>query len=145
MFTTAKKFFTSEEQQQIVEAIREAEKNTSGEIRIHIDNFCFGSVVEKAKKVFHKLGMQHTADRNGILIYIAVMSHKIAVVGDEGIHRKLGAEYWDRIVKGIVDAFVHHKKTDGLTKGIIDCGHQLKTFFPYQADDKNELNDSISF
>lgn len=145
MFRTAKNFFTTDEQQQIVAAIREAERNTSGEIRVHIDNFCFGSVVKKAQKLFQKLGMFHTTDRNGILIYIAVLSHKIAVVGDEGIHQKLGKEYWDSIVKEIVDAFVHHKKTEGLTKGIINCGHQLKTHFPYQVNDKNELNDSISF
>jgi uncharacterized membrane protein len=145
MFKTAKSFFTLEEQQRIVEAIREAEKNTSGEIRVHIDNFCFGSVVKKAQKLFQKLGMFQTNDRNGILIYIATLSHKIAVVGDEGIHQKLGAEYWDSIVKEIVDAFAHHKKADGLTKGIINCGHQLKIYFPYQSGDKNELNDSISF
>lgn len=145
MLRPAKKFFTTEEQQRIVEAIREAEKNTSGEIRVHIDNFCFGSVVKKAEKLFQKLGMSQTNDRNGILIYIAVLSHKIAVVGDEGIHQKLGTAYWDSIVKEIIDAFAHHKKIEGLTKGIIHCGHELKIHFPYQADDKNELNDSISF
>lgn len=145
MVRTAKNFFTKDEQQQIVDAIREAERNTSGEIRVHLDNFCFGSVVKKAEKLFQKLGMFQTTDRNGILIYIAVLSHKIAVVGDKGIHQKLGTEYWENIVKEIVDAFAHHKKADGLTKGIINCGHQLKIHFPYQDNDKNELNDSISF
>lgn len=145
MFRTTKNFFTKDEQQQIVEAIREAERNTSGEIRVHLDNFCFGSVVKKAQRLFQKLGMFQTADRNGILIYIAVLSHKIAVVGDKGIHQKLGTEYWDSIVKEIVDAFAHHKKADGLTKGIINCGHQLKIHFPYQDSDRNELSDSISF
>lgn len=145
MVRTAKNFFTKDEQQQIVDAIREAERNTSGEIRVHLDNFCFGSVVKKAEKLFQKLGMFQTTDRNGILIYIAVLSHKIAVVGDKGIHQKLGTEYWENIVKEIVDAFAHHKKADGLTKGIINCGHQLKIHFPYQDNDKNELNDWISF
>lgn len=145
MFKSSKFFFTTEEQQQIVDAIREAEKNTSGEIRVHIDNFCFGSVLEKAKRVFYKLGMQHTKDRNGILIYIASISHKVAVVGDEGIHQKLDTVYWDSIVKGIIDGFIHQKKAEGLTKGIIDCGLQLNKYFPFQSDDKNELNDSISF
>ena len=145
MFRTAKFFFTAVEQQQIVEAIREAERNTSGEIRVHIDNFCFGSVVKQAHKLFQKMGMIETAERNGILIYIAVLSHKIAIVGDEGIHQKLGKEYWDSIVKEIVDAFSHHKNADGLVKGIINCGHQLKIHFPNLANDKNELNDSISF
>lgn len=145
MIRSVKKFFTADEQLQIVEAIQEAEKNTSGEIRIHIDGFCFGSAVKKAQKLFQKLGMFQTEDRNGILIYIAVLSHKIAVVGDEGIHNKLGTEYWESIVKEIVDAFAHHKKVEGLRKGIIHCGDQLKVHFPYQSNDKNELNDSISF
>lgn len=145
MLRGARFFFTADEQQQVIDAIREAERNTSGEIRVHIDNFCFGSALKKAKKIFFKLRMQHTSDRNGILIYIAVISHKIAVVGDKGIHQKLDTIYWDNIVKGIIDGFRHQKKAEGLTKGIIECGLQLKTFFPAQADDKNELNDSISF
>ena len=145
MFSSAKNFFTKDEQQQIVDAIKEAERNTSGEIRVHVDNFCIGPVMKKAQKLFQKLGMIQTADRNGILIYIAARSHKIAVIGDEGIHQKLGTEYWDNIVKGIIDAFAHHKKAEGLTKGIINCGQQLKIHFPYKDNDKNELNDSISF
>lgn len=145
MITAAKNFFSKEEQQRIVDAIRDAERNTSGEIRVHIENFCFGDALDKAKKVFRKLEMHQTKDRNGILIYIAVVSRKMAVVGDEGIHKQLGNDYWDKIVKGIVDGFAHNNKADGLTKGIIDCGEKLKQYFPYQSDDKNELSDSISF
>jgi len=145
MITAAKNFFSKEEQQRIVDAIREAERNTSGEIRVHIENFCFGDALEKAKKVFRKLEMQNTKDRNGILIYIAVVSRKMAVIGDEGIHKQLGNDYWNKIVKEIVDGFAHNHKADGLTKGIIECGEKLKQYFPYQSDDKNELSDSISF
>lgn len=145
MILNSKNFFTIEEQDLVVDAIKQAELNTSGEIRVHIENYCFGNSLVKAEKVFTKLGMQNTKDRNGILIYIAAVSRKIAIVGDKGIHEKLGKEYWDKIVTNIVESFRSNKKAEGLAKGILDCGDQLKHFFPYQSDDKNELNDSISF
>lgn len=141
----SKNFFTKEEQETIVNAIKTAELNTSGEIRVHIENYCFGNSTIKAGKVFKKLGMDNTKDRNGILIYIAAVSRKIAIVGDKGIHEKLGSEYWDKIVNGILESFRNNTKGEGLAKGIVDCGEQLKKHFPYQSDDKNELNDSISF
>lgn len=143
--TNAKNFFTASEQDLIVKAIKEAELNTSGEIRVHIENYCFGNSITKAEKIFLKLGMQNTKDKNGILIYIAAVSHKIAIVGDKGIHEKLGKAYWDKIVNGIVTSFRTENKADGLAKGIIDCGEQLRHYFPYQSNDSNELNDSISF
>ncbi len=145
MILNSKNFFTIEEQDLVVDAIKQAELNTSGEIRVHIENYCFGNSLVKAEKVFTKLGMQNTKDRNGILIYIAAVSRKIAIVGDKGIHEKLGKEYWDKIVNDIVECFRNNKKAEGLAKGILSCGEQLKHFFPYQSDDKNELNDSISF
>lgn len=145
MITNSKNFFDKEEQQIIVEAIKTAELNTSGEIRVHIENYCFGNSLLKAEKVFIKLGMQNTADRNGILIYIAAVSRKIAIVGDKGIHEKLGKEYWDKIVNDIIENFRNNNKSEGLAKGIINCGDQLKHYFPYNSNDKNELNDSISY
>lgn len=145
MITHAKNFFTKEEQDVIVNAIKTAELNTSGEIRVHVENYCFGDSLTKAEKIFKKLGMVDTKERNGILIYIAAVSRKIAIVGDKGIHDKLGKAYWDKIVNGIVESFRNNTKGEGLAKGIIDCGEQLKRYFPYQSDDKNELNDSISF
>lgn len=145
MILNSKNFFSKEEQDIVVNAIKAAELNTSGEIRVHVENYCFGNSLTKAEKVFLKLGMQNTKDRNGILIYIAAVSRKIAIVGDKGIHEKLGKTYWDKIVNGIVESFRGDKKAEGLAKGIIDCGEQLKQYFPYQSDDKNELNDSISY
>ncbi len=141
----AKNFFTKEEQDLIVNSIRTAEKNTSGEIRVHMDSFCLGDGMKRAKKLFGRLGMNQTKEKNGILIYIATRSRKIAVIGDSGIHQKVGKEYWDKIVSGIITQFKNGKKGQGLADGIIDCGLQLKQFFPYASDDKNELNDSISF
>lgn len=145
MIRNAKNFFTQQEQELVVDAIKKAELNTSGEIRVHIENYCFGNSLQKAEKVFAKLGMQATKDRNGILIYIAAVSRKIAIVGDTGIHQKLSKDYWDKIVNSIVESFRNNKKAEGLAAGIIDCGEQLKKYFPYQSDDKNELSDSISF
>jgi uncharacterized membrane protein len=141
----AERFFTEAEQKLIVEAIQTAEKSTSGEIRVHLESFCFGDAMKRAQKLFSKVGMHQTKEQNGILIYIATESHKIAVLGDAGIHKKLGAEYWDKIVQGIVSNFKAGKQGEGLAAAIIDCGHQLKQYFPYTSDDKNELNDSISF
>ncbi len=141
----AEKFFSDDEQKLVVEAIKTAEKNTSGEIRVHLESFCFGDAMVRAQKVFGKVGMQDTKEQNGILIFIATESHKIAVIGDTGIHKKLGKEYWDKIVQGMVAKFKEGKHAQGLADAIIDCGHQLKQYFPYSSDDKNELNDSISF
>lgn len=145
MILNSKNFFSREEQDLVVNAIKTAELNTSGEIRVHVENYCFGNSLSKAEKIFTRLGMQNTKDRNGILIYIAAVSRKIAIVGDKGIHEKLGEAYWDKLVNGIVENFRNNKKAEGLAKGIIDCGEQLKNYFPYTSDDKNELNDSISF
>ena len=142
---TASRFFTEEEQALIVDAIKTAEQNTSGEIRVHLESICWGDSMERAKKVFTKLKMHETKEQNGILIYIATENRKMAVIGDAGIHKKLGAEYWDKIVQGLVSKFKAGEKGEGLAAAIIDCGNQLKQHFPYVSDDKNELNDSISF
>lgn len=145
MILNAKNFFSKADEEKVVNAIKEAELNTSGEIRVHIENYCFGNSLTKAEKLFSKLGMQNTKDRNGILIYIAAVSRKIAIYGDKGIHEKLGQKYWDDIVNTIIENFRKEAKAEGLAQGIIECGVQLKHFFPYQSDDKNELNDSISY
>lgn len=145
MILNAKNFFSKADEEKVVTAIKEAELNTSGEIRVHIENYCFGNSLTKAEKLFSKLGMQNTKDRNGILIYIAAVSRKIAIYGDKGIHEKLGQKYWDDIVNTIIENFRKEAKAEGLAQGIIECGVQLKHFFPYQSDDKNELNDSISY
>lgn len=141
----AERFFTKDEQNLIVDAIKTAEKNTSGEIRVHLESICWGDSMERAKKVFTKLKMHETKEQNGILIYIATENRKMAVIGDAGIHKKLGAEYWNRIVQELVSKFKEGHHAQGLAAAIIDCGNQLKHYFPYSNDDKNELNDSISF
>ena len=139
-----KKFFSEQEEHLIVEAIKKAETKTSGEIRVHIDSFCFGNALKKAKKVFLKLNMQNTKNRNGVLVYIATTSKKIAIVGDVGINNKVSANFWDEIVKDLVLNF-RTDKAKILAKNIISCGEQLSIFFPLENGDTNELNNSISY
>lgn len=142
---TARKFFSKEEQQLVVDAITSAELKTSGEIRVHLENFCFGNELKAAEKVFAKLKMHETAERNGVLIYIATLSHKVAVAGDVGIHQKLGTEFWDKTVTKLIAQFKQDKKAEALAACIMECGEQLGKYFPRSVNDTNELNNSISY
>lgn len=142
---SAKTFFNEQEKALIVDAIRQAESHTSGEIRVHVENFCFGSEVKRAQKIFEKLKMGLTKERNGVLIYIAVGHKKIAIIGDKGIHEKLGDAYWQTIIGNLIAQFKSGKKAEGLAASIIECGRQLSTYFPRATDDVNELSDEISY
>src|SRR5437879_6592478 len=117
---TARNFFNKEEQKLLVDAITKAELKTSGEIRLHLENFCFGSELKSAEKVFTKLKMHHTKERNGVLIYIATLSKKIAVVGDEGIHQKLGDQFWQTVVDKLIQQFKENKKANALAECIVE-------------------------
>ena len=142
---SARSFFTKEEQQKIVAAIREAELNTSGEIRVHIENHCKEEALERAAEVFYNLKMDRTAARNGILFYLAVKDHKFAIIGDEGINREVERDFWNDIKDEMIYNFKENKFAEGLIAGILKCGDKLKKYFPYQNDDVNELSDEISF
>ncbi len=142
---SVKNFFSQEEKNKILEAIQHAEKNTSGEIRVHIDPVCKSNPLIKAEKIFNKLNMQETQLRNGILFYLAIKSKDFTVYGDKGIHEKVGADFWESITEKAVNKFKSQHYCEGLVEAILDCGQQLKKHFPYQQNDKNELNDEISF
>jgi len=142
---SARNFFTKEEQQLLVKSIAEAELKTSGEIRLHIENYCFGSELKSAEKIFLKLKMHETKERNGVLIYIAALSKKIAIVGDEGIHQKLGDQFWKNTVDKLIRKFKENKKAAALSECIIECGQELAKYFPRKSDDKNELSNAISY
>lgn len=142
---SARSFFSKEEQQKIVAAIKEAELNTSGEIRVHIENHCKGQVLDRAAAVFKKLKMERTTKRNGVLIYLATKDHKFAIIGDEGINMVVEKEFWNDIKDDMSQLFKSNRFTEGIIKGILRCGKKLKTYFPYQKDDINELSDEISF
>jgi uncharacterized membrane protein len=139
-------FFTSEQKKQILKEISEAELDTSGEIRVHIENHCKSSdAMVRGVELFHRLHMNKTAQRNGVLFYLAVKDKKFAIVGDEGINNKLPADFWDVIKTEMSTSFKEGRFTEGLCKAIDQAGKQLKSHFPYQKDDKNELSDEISF
>ncbi len=139
------KYFTEENKLQISNAIRAAELNTSGEIRIHIEKFCKGEVLDQAAYVFEKLEMHKTKLRNGVLLYLAIEDHKFAILGDVGINQKVSEDFWDKTKETMLANFRENKITEGLTKGILMAGEQLKKHFPYQSDDENEISDEISF
>ena len=137
---------TAEEQGAIIFAIMEAEKNTSGEIRVHVEKKCTGDPINHAIKVFNQLKMHETQDRNGILFYLALSSHAFALIGDEGIHMKVGQDFWDTTTDLVLSKLKSGKIVEGLSEGITHCGEQLKKFFPHNGpEDKNELSDEISF
>ena len=141
----SKQILTEEQKQQVVAAIKEAEKNTSGEIRVHIDKKCKADVLDRAAFIFDLLNMQKTAERNGVLIYLATEDRQLAILGDAGINQKVPLNFWDNIKDLMVENFKQGKFADGLSEGIKMSGEQLKKHFPYQTDDKNELSDDISF
>lgn len=143
---TAKNFFTEEEQQQIIESIKTAESHTSGEIRLHLEDHCpKGNPLERADKLFGKLGMQQTELRNGVLFYLAVKDHRFAIYGGKGINEVVPDGFWDEIKEQMQDNFKKGEFLEGLTKAIEKAGHELKEHFPVQSDDENELPDDISF
>jgi len=141
----ASNFFSAEQKTQITNAIKQAELNTSGEIRVHVENNCKIEVLDRASEVFSKLQMHKTEQRNGVLFYVAILDHKFAILGDAGINSKVPEGFWNEINDTVLSHFKEENYTDGLSKGIIMAGDQLKKHFPYQADDVNELSDEISF
>ncbi len=138
-------FFSEAEKKQITDAIVQAELNTSGEIRLHVEGRCKIDVLDRAAYVFGKLEMDQTAQRNGVLFYLAVYDRKFAILGDAGINKLVPSNFWDKIKEIMLSFFKEGKFADGLSKGILMAGEQLKTNFPYQSDDINELSDEISF
>ena len=130
----------------MVEAIRSAEKQTSGEIRIYMEQHCaFINPLDRAKEVFLELEMFKTQDRNAVLLYIATKDHQLALLADEGIYQKMGQVFWDNEVKLMLAEFKQHHFIDGVCHIIGDVGEALKTNFPYASDDKNELEDGIVY
>ena len=138
-------FFSKEEKQQILDAISEAERNTSGEIRLHMEGHCQLDVLDRAAYLFGKLKMHETAQRNGVLFYLAVHDRKFAILGDAGINQVVPVNFWDEIKETMLGYFKAGKFTDGLATGIRMAGEQLKVNFPFHREDVNELSDEISF
>ncbi len=145
MSKSARDFFTNEQRDDIRQAIMNAELDTSGEIKVHIDSTCKDDVMIRALEVFKKLGVNETEQRNGVLFYLAVKNRKFAVIGDEGINKIVPENYWEELKSIMLDAFREERFTDGLIEGITRTGTYLKKHFPYHTGDINELSDEISF
>jgi len=140
-------FFSEGEKKSIVHAIEQAERRTSGEVRIYIESHCsHPDPVERAKELFGELKMYETAARNGVLVYLAMKDRKLAVYGDEGIHLKVGDTFWDASVKNMLGHFNKNNFTAGITEIIREIGEALSTHFPFdEKGDTNELSDEIVF
>ena len=141
----AKSFFNNEQQESILLAIKNAELNTGGEIRVHIENKCPGDVLDRAAQVFDKLHMQNTQLRNGVLIYLSIENRKFAILGDAGINAVVPENFWDDIKDRMIAHFREEHFSEGLVEAIQSAGGQLKKHFPYESDDVNELPDDISY
>jgi uncharacterized membrane protein len=138
-------FFSKEEKDRIKSAIKEAELNTSGEIRVHLDNRCREDVLDRAAWWFGKLEMHKTEQRNGVLFYLAVTDQKFAILGDAGINAVTPDDFWDSIKENMAENFAEGNVAGGLEAGILMAGQALKEHFPYQEGDVNELSDDLSF
>ena len=137
-------FLNAAQEQLVVDAIREAEKNTSGEIRVHFEKSLQKDPMERAQEVFFQLEMDKTKFKNGVLFYVAVDDHRFAIIGDEGIDAVVPDDFWESIRDEVISEFTKGNFMEGLIKGILHAGEKLKEYFPYADKDENELSDEIS-
>lgn len=145
-FSKKQDWFTPQEHESIVNAIRNSEKRTSGEIRVFIESRCsYVDAIDRAAEVFFGLKMDKTEDRNGVLLYIAMKDHQLAVYGDKGIHEKVGIEFWNKEVLKMLSSFKKESYTEGIVQIVKEIGDALVTHFPYENEDRNELPDDIVF
>ena len=140
------RILSKEQEKTVMNAIKEAETNTSGEIRVHIEDRCkIGDPIKRAIEMFGELHMHETELRNGVIVYVAIKDHKLAVWGDEGIHKKVGQNFWNDVLATMQKYFSAKDYETGLSEAILMIGDNLKEYFPYQSNDVNELSDDISY
>ena len=137
-------FLTKQQEEEVITAIRQAEKNTSGEIRVHFEKSLDQDPIVRAQEVFYHLEMDKTRFKNGILFYVAVDDHQFAILGDQGIDKVVPDDFWISIRDEVINEFKHGDHAKGLVLGILHTGEKLKEYFPYSEDDINELPDEIS-
>lgn len=147
LFRKKQAFFTEDERKRIVEAVRIAETNTSGEVRVYVESHCpYVDAIDRAGELFFHLEMDETEQHNAVLVYVALKDRQLAVFGDQGIHEKVGADYWNREVEMMISNFNKEDYAEGIRQCILDIGQALQQYFPYDKDtDKNELPDDIVF
>ena len=137
-------FLSDQEEKEIVNSIREAEQNTSGEIRVHFEKSLDQDPIKRAEELFYQLEMDKTQFKNGVLFYVAVDDHKFAIIGDEGIDKVVPDDFWVSIKDEVINEFVKGNHARGLIMGILHAGEKLKEYFPFGDKDENELSDEIS-
>ena len=137
--------FNDDEQQRIRTAIENAERNTSGQIRVCIEKTCAEDVLDRAAKYFYQLDMHKTRLRNGVLIYVATVDRKFAIIGDAGINQVVPGNFWDDTKEKMLEQFKYGNLVEGIVVGLDIAGLHLKKFFPHQTDGSNELPDDIAF
>ena len=137
--------FNDEEQQRIRTAIEDAEKHTSGQIRVCIEKTCSEPPLDRATKYFHKLNMHKTRHRNGVLVYLATVDRKFAIIGDGGINKVVPADFWDSTKEDMLEHFKLGDLVEGIVTGLKIAGDHLQKYFPHNAGDTNELSDDIAF
>jgi uncharacterized membrane protein len=139
-----RQFMSDADLEAVRRAITEAEGGTAAEIRVHLDHRCPGDAIVRAAEVFERLGMHRTAGRNGVLIYVAISHRKLAVIGDQGIHTRVGETYWRGLVEDVLAHFHDQRPRDGLLHAVAELGTALHQHFPRDPDDRNELSDEVS-
>ncbi|CAM1342658.1 TPM domain-containing protein [Tenacibaculum amylolyticum] len=137
-------FLTQAEEQEIVQAIVQAERNTSGEIRVHLERSTTISHYNRALEVFQMLKMFNTQQRNGVLIYVAVDDHKFVIYGDKGVDDVVPENFWESTKNTMQDYFKQGQFKEGIVQGILKAGEELKVHFPWQSDDVDELPNEVS-
>jgi uncharacterized membrane protein len=142
--STTEDFLTAADEQEIVQAIALAEKNTSGEIRVHIEKHSDTPPIARAREVFDELKMYKTDARNGVLFYVGVEDHTFAIIGDKGIDDVVESDFWECTKDIVIEHFKNKRFKEGLVKGIERAGERLKEYFPYETEDTNELSNEIS-
>ncbi len=135
---------TLELHRKVEKAIEEAERNTSAELRVHLEERCSEDPLDRASYIFEKLEMNKTAARNGVLIYVAFTDRKLAIIGDVGIHMHVASNTWETIKDCMKKEFADGNFEKGLCSAVALAGDQLKQYFPYYEDDRNELSNSVS-
>lgn len=137
-------FFTKGQKKLLVQAIQQAEQGTSGEIRIFVEHHCpYPDPMQRAQEIFQANGMYRTAQRNAVLIYVATKDRKYALLGDEGIHQRVGNEFWDQVAEDMLKHFKNKDLVKGLESTVAHVGTALKKYFPANERNPNELSDEI--
>ena len=142
----AEDYFTLHEKQVIAQAIQQAELQTSGEIRVFVEGKCtYVNAIDRAKEVFDKFDMHKTEAKNAVIVYVALKHKQLAIFADEGIYKKTGVQFWNDELQVMIDHFKKENVVDGITKVVEHIGEALKTHFPYQKNDINELPNDVVF